>query len=232
MRRTLIIAGALLLSAQTAMAQATPRWQSAAGPAPVSVLAPQGRIDWDTVNFAGLRWNMSESTVRSTLESHGYTFDSKDEDGDLKFRGNAMNYKAVVYALFTPDRRLVKTAVILITPDEEARQAYTALKNSLIAKYGNPSNDFHFFSSPYEDGDGNEVAAFKAGKATFSIYWGPYGNTRNVPVSANITKALAVAVTYEAPAWNAEAQRRRGGANSGNSGNSGGNNGGGQNGDF
>jgi len=151
---------------------------------------------------------MTEAVARQTLSAKKYRFVRKDDDGNLIFHGEVFGDSASVLLFMNNSSQLAKVAVIIITPDEDARRTYDNLKRSLIAKYGEPTDDFHFFSSPYEENDGYELTAFRVGKATFASYWHP-GPGKNVPVSIDITQRLNVEVTYEGPGWTEESARRR-----------------------
>lgn len=157
------------------------------------------------IKFADLRWGTRDAEVKSTLAAAGFTYIKTDEDGDLVFTGRALDHTARLYAFMTPDRSLVKVQVSVATDNDEVRSTYARMRNSLIEKYGTPTNDFHFFSQPYYEGDGYEETAISVGKGTFAVFWIRPGNGN---LTLEISKALALNVEYESPAYHAEKVRR------------------------
>jgi hypothetical protein len=162
-----------------------------------------------TMSFAGLQWGSTRESVKQALAPLGYTFIKLDEDGDLDYKGELLGYPATMYFFFTPSGALTKVEMTIITPKTKNRETYNEMKEMLIQKYGQPMEDFHFFSSPYYEGDGYEDQAFRLGKATFSTYWKHPGKTGNEMASLEITPGLNIRVGYEAPGWHDEVARRK-----------------------
>ena len=162
-------------------------------------LSPLSRAESPT--FADIRWGASKEEVRKQLTSKGFTPGALDKDGDFKFEGSLVGYKAQGLALFA-DSKISKIIVRLITPDNKAIEAYRSMKDVLSKKYGTPSNDFEFFEKPYYDGDGYEAQAIRVGKATFSCYWGS-------ALGLEIHETLTVQVNYESETWAEELGKRK-----------------------
>lgn len=70
---------------------------------------------------------------------------------------------------------------------------YNTLKDQLKNKYGNYTNDYNFFSSPYKEGDGYEITAIKVNKCTFYTSWEQKDNA----ISIEISKLLSIKLCYE-----------------------------------
>jgi hypothetical protein len=70
---------------------------------------------------------------------------------------------------------------------------YTRYKKTLTDKYGNPGDSFDFFSSPYKLGDGYEMTAVAAEKATYAAYW----TLKGYSLSIEISKWKQVRISYE-----------------------------------
>jgi hypothetical protein len=157
--------------------------------------------------FGGVEWGSSEAQVRAALTGKGYTLEKIDNDGDLDFKGDVGGRPAVLFAFMTPTRSLVKIQINIVTPDHEARSTFDDMKQTLTAKYGRPRDDFHFFSSPYVEGDGFEETAFRVGKGHFFVAWADTNDTGALDME--ITERLTVAISYESPAWHEEAARRK-----------------------
>ena len=174
-----------------------------------SGLAQEAVVSSGNWSYADIPWGASKETVKRTLVQRGYAFLKTDEDGDLQFDGEISNTKARIVAIFARDR-LVKSGVLIATPDNKAREVFCDMRETLLRKYGAPSSDFHFFTSPYYEGDGFEDQAIRLGKATFAVYWhrdAPEGGQNSISLS--ITDALSVIVSYESPAWHQEYERRK-----------------------
>lgn len=154
--------------------------------------------------FAEIPWGANVQDVTKLLGAKGFTTTGIDKDGDLPFRGQLLGYKAIGLGLFSGGS-LQKMSVILITPDNKARQVYRDLKDTLVAKYGPPTNNFEFFERPYYAGDGFEEQAIRLSKGHFTALW-----KADLGVLAiEITERLTVRVAYEGPEWAAEADRRK-----------------------
>src|SRR5262245_29223388 len=94
--------------------------------------------------FAELRWGSSTSDVRAQLSKQGFSNILIDKDGDVTFDGTLLGYKSRGFALFGSDG-LVKVLVSIFVPDKDVRDKYRQLKESLVQKYGKPTDNFEFF---------------------------------------------------------------------------------------
>ncbi len=162
-------------------------------------LSPLSRAESPT--FADIRWGANADEVRKQLTSKGFIPGATDKDGDFKFEGSLVGYKAQGLAFFA-GTKIVKVTVRLITPDNKAISAYQSMKDILSKKYGAPSNDFSIFKRPYYDGDGYEEQAIRLGKATISSYWAS-------ALGLEIHESLTVQMNYESDAWEGEYARRK-----------------------
>jgi hypothetical protein len=156
-------------------------------------------------NFADIPWGARAQEVRSALISKSFSTGNFDKDGDLPFNGELVGYKLSGFALFS-NGGLQKIFIVLATPDNKARSVYSDLRQSLVAKYGKPSNTFEYFQKPYYSGDGYEDQAIRLGKGTFATYWTTPGRGG---LAIDVTEKLAVKISYEGPEWDAEADKRK-----------------------
>ena len=69
------------------------------------------------------------------------------------------------------------------------KSEYIEIRQSLINKYGEPKQDYAFFTSPYYDGDGYEMSAISLEKCNYASYW--------ENISVEISKYKQVKVSYE-----------------------------------
>jgi len=160
---------------------------------------------WNT--FGGIPFGETVADTRSMMAVKGYTFSERTAAGNDRFLGRILDTKTDIIAFYDDTSHLAKFLVNIETADDDARQVFNQLHTQLIAKYGDPRSDYHFFSSPYTDGDGYANSAIKLGKGTFSTYWPQPDGTDMVWLE--ITKQLTVEVGYEGPTWDAYVDRRR-----------------------
>ena len=91
-----------------------------------------------------------------------------------------------------------KTAwkVVVYLPEEDKwsdiKYQYNKFKESLEKKYGEPDDDFHFFSSPYYEGDGYEMSAIELEECHYSAFW-------DNGIYIMISKFCQVKICYEDP---------------------------------
>jgi hypothetical protein len=158
--------------------------------------------------FTGLAWKSRAEDVRGVLERKGYTFVKVDEDGDYSFTGTLVGQKAQLLALMA-DGRLAKFVVFLATPDEVARSTYADLRETLVEKYGRPTETIERYEAPYRKGDGHEDEAVKGKKGELRTFWLREAKPGPAYLSIGVTDNLAVRVVYESPDWVREAERRQ-----------------------
>lgn len=157
-------------------------------------------------SFADIPWESSATAVTAMLGAKGFKPGGADKDGDIRFEGELIGYKAMGLAMFV-EGRLGKVTLILVTPDNKAREVYRDLRETLVQKYGAPTRTFETFRRPYYLGDGFEETAIKVGKASFATFWAPEGTEGGL--SIEITERLNIRVTYEGPLWGPESNRRK-----------------------
>jgi hypothetical protein len=159
-------------------------------------------------SLQGVPWGIPADSVTSLIEPRGYNFNRVDGDGDLWFDGILFRSPTRIYA-FMGEERLVKFRVVIGSDDEDALSVYQSARAELIKQYGRPKETTEEFEPPYRKGDGKELEAIRAGKATFHTYWQVGAGARANHVSIHVTEALAVAVDYDGPMWQRESLRRR-----------------------
>jgi hypothetical protein len=186
---------------------------SAAALALALAIIPSAMLAQDnTRTFAGTRWGGSEDDTKAKIGAAGFEFTQKDEDGDLNFDGEVMGFGSRVYAMLTPDGKLVKVTVLLATPDEEAISTWRTMLTSMTKKYGEPSHLFETFKAPYKKGDGKAEQAIQEDKGTMAAFW---GDEDEGFMMLEVTDKLAVRVAYESKNWPQESDRRTGNTSSG-----------------
>ena len=165
-------------------------------------------------SFGGIPWGIRGDSVTALVEPRGYNFNSPDADGDLLYDGVLLRTPTRVLAFLTPEQRLVKFRVVMITPDEQALAVYRAARAELVKQYGAPREVAE--SAPVAGADAKAdakrnaraLAAIKQGKARQEAHWLVGDGMRQSHVAIGITERLVVSVDYEGPAWDREKLRR------------------------
>ena len=184
------------------------RTASAAALAIALAVIPSAMLAQDnTRTFAGTKWGGGEDDTKEKISAAGFEFTQKDEDGDLNFDGEVMGYGSRVYAMLTPDGKLMKVTVLIATPDEEAISTWRTMMANMTKKYGEPAHLFETFKSPYKKGDGKTEQAIQEGKGTLAAFW---GDEDEGFMMVEVTDKLAVRVAYESKYWPLESDRRTG----------------------
>jgi hypothetical protein len=77
---------------------------------------------------------------------------------------------------------------------DDLKSQFDSYHNLLLEKYGETSDRFQFFSSPYYEGDGFEMQAVEKDKCSYMSFW---SNIEGASYSVEITKYKQVKITYE-----------------------------------
>lgn len=137
-----------------------------------------------TVNGIELGKPLSETIAK--VKAKGFTF-NYSEASYTSYNGKIGNEKVNFTLYFTPKTKIVwKILVIMLKPHKSWSSTlsdYNKYKNILVEKYGEPSDDYHYFISPYYEGDGYEMQALDQEKCTYSAYFNlPNGNIASVSI--------------------------------------------------
>jgi len=146
--------------------------------------------------FDGIKIDGSKSSFVKAMRGKGYSVKS-DKGGSVTFNGNASHPALKLIAFFSPVTKLTWKFVVFL-PEQitwyNLKSQYNQFLDLLIEKYGEPSNNYGFFSNPFTEGDGNEMTAVGIEKCTYSASW------TNPEIRIEITKYKQVSVKYENPA--------------------------------
>ena len=146
--------------------------------------------------FLGIRIGGKRDAVISAFKTKGFVV-----EGGIG-KGNVVSMKGIVgdsqyelHIVNTPKSKLVwKISVYLQVEDswDDLKDSYYKYLKILTNKYGNPEETFEFFSSPYKEGDGNEMIGVAAEKSHYSAFW---NNEKGI--SINISKWKQVNISYQ-----------------------------------
>lgn len=143
--------------------------------------------------FMGVKVDGSMNNIIQKLSAKGFSVHKKNVDqNNLIMKGNVGSEKVEIYAFFTPISKVCWKLKVFL-PEQttwyKLKSQYESMLENLTEKYGEPTNTYNFFSSPYYEGDGYEMSAVALEKVTYSAFW--------KEVYIEITKFKQVAVNYE-----------------------------------
>ena len=165
-----------------------------------------------TMRFADIAWGDSPRTVENKLRAAGFTPGEHDGD-DVGFTGTYASYDGHGW-VYMSRRRAVKVMFVIRPEPDQVLGAYDWIDRLLVRQYGRTPHRVESFMAPYASGDGRELEALRAGKATIAAAWkegedGTPLRAADPGVILRATSDLAVRLSYESAAWGAEAERRK-----------------------
>jgi hypothetical protein len=146
--------------------------------------------------FLGIEVDGKRDEVIEKFKAKGFILKGDIDKPVVSMKGSAGNINFDLNIVTTPKSKIVRKFVVYL-PEQSSWNSllndYTRYKKTLTDKYGNPGDSFDFFSSPYKLGDGYEMTAVAAEKATYAAYWTLKGYT----LSIEISKWKQVRIAYE-----------------------------------
>ena len=154
-------------------------------------------FDKEIPEFLGIEVDGKRDEVIEKFKAKGFIVKGDIDKGPIvSMKGSAGNLNFELMIVSTPKSKIVRKFVVYL-PEQSSWNSlldyYTRYKKTLTDKYGNPGDSFDFFSSPYKLGDGYEMTAVAAEKATYAAYWTLKGYT----LSIEISKWKQVKIAYE-----------------------------------
>jgi hypothetical protein len=147
------------------------------------------------IKFRDIEINGNLSQFVSQLEKIGYSLKTS-EGNTSKLNGIFLGKEGELFVVSTPKTKTVWKVGFDFCKDENwisLKSDYKSLKEQITKKYGEPFETIEFFSSPYYDGDGNEIQAFKKGKCVFASYW----EVESGFIDIGITDSCQIRISYE-----------------------------------
>ena len=148
--------------------------------------------------FMGIKIDGGKDIVLNQFKTKGFIL-SPNNDTKLLYtsmKGIVNGKPMELLVCHTPTSKLVWKLIVTLPKQNnwlDLKNEYEKYKEILIKKYGEPTNDFHFFSSPYVEGDGYEMTGVAVGKCTYAAYFTHEGNS----IAIQITEWKEVDITYE-----------------------------------
>ena len=122
----------------------------------------------------GITLGKTEKEVISKLTSKGFKLINAVSKTQKKYKGKLSNEDDVeITIVSTPKTKLVWKLVITkyAYSWSSAKSTFNNYKAKLVNKYGDSTLDYHYFSTPYFEGDGYEMQALLNDKCTWSSSW-------------------------------------------------------------
>ena len=141
--------------------------------------------------FLGIKVDGKLSEVVAKFKLKGFKVTSPDDTSPILV-GKAGGSNVEVIILSSPISKTVfKIAVYLPKQNdwESIKSEYKDYLETLTSKYGTPTDSFNFFSSPYKEGEGDEMNAIAMEKCVYSAFW--------ANISIKITEYKQVRIAYE-----------------------------------
>jgi len=141
--------------------------------------------------FLGIKVGGTTTECVTKLKTKGFKYISKS--GNVtEMKGLVNNINMQLFIVETPlSKKVWKFSIYLpeIKNWYNLKSEYLDYKKTLTEKYGEPEQEFDYFTSPYYEGDGYELSALRIEKCVYSAYW------KNV--NLEISKYSQVRISYE-----------------------------------
>lgn len=145
--------------------------------------------------FMGIKVDGTKADLITKFKAKGFKVTSNEEGSLFMDGGNIGGTDVEVLVLFTPKTKVAWKFVVFLPKRNDwytIKAEYEKYKDLFTTKYGEPESDYHFFSSPYYEGDGYEMSAVGLEKCHYACYWKDY-------YSIDISKYKQVKIAYENP---------------------------------
>lgn len=133
----------------------------------------------------------------SKMKAKGFVQTEADRN-IIIMEGEFMGKESEIYIVGTSKTKTVwKVAVWFdrrYTSWYSLKSDYTDIVDSYTGKYGVPTKKYHFFSSPYYEGDGYEMQAVKLDKCGYASFW---DDIEGGNIMVSIEKYAQIKVSYQ-----------------------------------
>lgn len=154
-----------------------------------------------TIEFLGVKIDGPLEACAQKFVAKGFKI-VKREGNVYTMSGLIKSQSSELYLIGTPTSKLACKVSIYFPEDASwygIKSDYESFKSLLVRKYGEPANDYHFFSSPYYEGDGYETTAVKIEKCHYAAFWNeePSENSSGYNIILQISKFMQIQMGYE-----------------------------------
>lgn len=142
--------------------------------------------------FDGVKIGGTKSQFIKAMSEKGYSV--KEETPTVMTFKSSAHPTYEVYGAVTPTTHMVWKLTIFLPAQSnwyDLKADYNKYLKLLTEKYGEPTNKYAFFASPYDEGDGYEMSAVSLDKCDFLAIW------EDIAISVRIYKSKQVELSYE-----------------------------------
>jgi hypothetical protein len=151
--------------------------------------------------FMGISVSGPVASFNAQLRAKGFTMDALQSEGDLYvFNGTISTKDVEVVVITTPTSKLVKKIVVFYPKQESwysLKSEFNDVFEVISKKYGQPDDNYAFFKSPYEEGDGYEMTAVGTENCFYLSAWKANATFPNQTIAVRIVKSKRVTLAYE-----------------------------------
>lgn len=162
------------------------------------VIFAQTQTGKSAPEFDGVKVDSTLNYCVSQFVKKGFTITDETRKASRALKGMLGTDEVEVILVATPlTNKVWKASVYFAKQDSwsSIKDKFNSLRDLLLKKYGEADEDFHFFSDPYKEGDGDEMTAISEEKCNYFSYWKK--NLMNKVISIEISKYKQVNVAYE-----------------------------------
>lgn len=151
--------------------------------------------------FMGISVSGPVASFNAQLKAKGFVMDNIQTQGDLYVFTGTISLKDVeIVVITTPTSKLVKKLVVFYEKQESwysLKSEFADIVEVISKKYGQPDDNYAFFKSPYEEGDGYEMTAVATENCFYLSAWKANATYPNQTIAVRITKSKRVTLVYE-----------------------------------
>jgi hypothetical protein len=151
--------------------------------------------------FMGISVSGPVASFNAQLRAKGFAMDALQSEGDLYvFNGTISTKDVEVVVITTPTSKLVKKIVVFYPKQESwysLKSEFNDVFEVISKKYGQPDDNYAFFKSPYEEGDGYEMTAVGTENCFYLSAWKANATYPNQTIAVRIVKSKRVTLAYE-----------------------------------
>ena len=154
----------------------------------------------DHLTFKGIPIEGKESDFVSKLEKQGFEIITSTNSGTA-LKGPFVGFDDCTILVISSKQTKTVWKVVAHLPEQASwsstRSRYEDFIEKYTNKYGAPTDNYEFFVSPYERGDGYELQAISLEKGFYSSYWTSELGTIVVEIEAKSNSRGYVSLGYE-----------------------------------
>jgi hypothetical protein len=157
-----------------------------------------GQMTFNNIPLGGPYYNF-----KLELQKKGFNYHSnseKEAENIFSYTGKFIDKDVDLGVLVTPKTKIVwKVNVELPGSNSWAdiKSEFFDLCNKIIQKYGNATQIHQSFSSPYFEGDGNELLAIYKEKCIYVYYWKTENGLIVIKIVSHLEGTALINISYE-----------------------------------